>query len=243
MSQTISVDLSPVIRGLEVVNDNVARVNQQVLVVSQQGEQTRSRLEQFYQEFVAYVTADALRTELQLAETRLVKVRQELDQRFGHYSDVRRRVTGILQATDVAIVRQETMHTATEGLTLAAPRYWLAPSLVALTAWISDNQPLAERALAGSESRRQQDGPLLCADLPTREAHACPAPLARTLFPAPEPAGARPRGDRHARCRVERRLREHGPGGLPPGQLGMDPGAGTGRELPRRTAPPLVRSP
>jgi hypothetical protein len=153
MSQTISVDLSPVIRRLEVVNDNITQVNQQVFVVSQQGEQTRSRLEQFYQEFVAYVTADALRTELQLAETRLVKVRQELDQRFGHYSDVRRRVTGILQATDVAIVRQETMRTATEELMLAAPRYWLAPSLVALTAWISDNQPLAERALGEALNR------------------------------------------------------------------------------------------
>ncbi len=153
MSNVVSVDLSPVIRRLEVVNDNVARVNQQVLVVSQQGEQTRSRLEQLYQEFVAYVSADTLRTELQLAETRLVKVRQELDQRFGHYSDVRRRVTGILQATDVAIVRQETMRTATEELMLAAPRYWLAPSLVALTAWIADNQPLAERALSEALNR------------------------------------------------------------------------------------------
>jgi hypothetical protein len=153
MSETISIDLSPVIRGLEVVNDNVARVKQQVLVVSQQGEHTRDRLEQLYQEFVAFVAADALRTELQLAETRSVKVRQELDQRFGHYSDVRRRVTGILQATDVAIVRQETMHAATEELMLAAPRYWLAPSLVALTAWISDNQPLAERALGEALNR------------------------------------------------------------------------------------------
>jgi hypothetical protein len=142
-----------VIRRLEVVNDNVVRVNQQVLLVSQQGEQTRSRLEQLHQEFLAYVSADALRTELQLAETRLVKVRQELDQRFGHYSDVRRRVTGILQATDVAIVRQETMRTATEELMLAAPRYWLAPSLVALTAWISDNQPLADRALGEALNR------------------------------------------------------------------------------------------
>ena len=49
MSETISIDLSPVIRGLEVVNDNVARVNQQVLVVSQHSEQTRNRLEQLYQ--------------------------------------------------------------------------------------------------------------------------------------------------------------------------------------------------
>lgn len=153
MSQVASVDLSPVIRRLEVMNDNIAHVNQQVLAVSQQGELTRSRLEQLYQEFLAYVTADALRTELQLAETRLVKVRQELDQRFGHYSDVRRRVTGILQATDVAIVRQETMRTATEELMLAAPRYWLAPALVALTAWIADNQPLAERALGEALNR------------------------------------------------------------------------------------------
>jgi hypothetical protein len=169
MSEVVSIDFSPVLRGLQVLQEDISVVGRQVVTVAQQNEQTRDRLEQFYQEFLAYIAADNLRTELQLAETRLVKIRQELEQRFGHYAEVRRRATGILQATDVAIVRQETMRTATEEMMLATPGYWLAPSLVALTSWISDNQPLAERAL-GEALRRDSNKTALFFALACRRA-------------------------------------------------------------------------
>ncbi len=144
----ITIDLSPVIQRLHVINDNVARVGQEVQAVVQEQANTRSRLEQLYFDFEAFVKADQLRNELHLAETRRVKVRQELEQRFGHHAEVRRRVTGILQATDLAIVRQETLRTTTEELMVAAPGYWLAPTLIALIAWIGDRRELAERALS-----------------------------------------------------------------------------------------------
>jgi hypothetical protein len=47
------------------------------------------------------------------------------------------------------------MHSATEQLMLAAPGYWLAPALVALTAWIQDNRTLAEKAM--NEAIRRDD--------------------------------------------------------------------------------------
>jgi hypothetical protein len=148
MSDVVSVDLSPVVRALSVVNDNLALVGQEVHAVAQEQVITRGRLEQLCLDFAAFVTADQLQKELHLAETRRVKVRQELEQSFGHHVEVRRRVTGILQASDLAIVRQETLRTTTEELMVAAPGYWLAPTLIALTAWIGDRRELAERALA-----------------------------------------------------------------------------------------------
>ncbi|PJI53486.1 hypothetical protein CTI14_27700 [Methylobacterium radiotolerans] len=52
-------------------------------------------------------------------------------------------------------MRTETLRSATEELMISAPRYWLAPALVALSAWLGDNRALAERALA--EAIRRDD--------------------------------------------------------------------------------------
>jgi hypothetical protein len=147
MSEPV-VDLGPVLRSLHVVNDNLVAVGQQVASVSQQQAEARSKLDQLALDFAAFVRQDLLDRELQLSETRRVKVRQELEQRFGHHVEVRRRLTGILQATDVAIVRQETLRTTSEELMVATPGYWLAPALIALTSWIGDQEALAQQALA-----------------------------------------------------------------------------------------------
>lgn len=75
-------------------------------------------------------------------------MRQELEHKYGHYDEVRRRITGILQATDLAIIRKETIRTTSEELMLGAPRYWLAPALVGLMSWIVDEREIADRALS-----------------------------------------------------------------------------------------------
>lgn len=156
------IDLSPIVRSinhlsdnLQVVNNNVAVVDSKVEVVAQQQVMTVERIDELYNEFAQFVAADIKHKQLQLAATRIIEVRQEIERKFGHYSEVRRITTGILQATDAAIVRQDTMRTATENLMLLAPGYWLAPALVALAAWIADNRPLAEKALG--EAIRRDD--------------------------------------------------------------------------------------
>ena len=157
-----SIDLSPIVdslsiinRNLSVVNGNLDTLDQKVVTLANDHVHTRTLLERLYDEFAAFVEADRKQKERQFAATRLIEVRQSLEKEFGQFAVVRRTATGILQATDVALVRDETMRSVTENLMLTTPGYWLAPALVALAGWLSDNRPLAERAVA--ESMRRDD--------------------------------------------------------------------------------------
>jgi hypothetical protein len=113
------------------------------------------RLDTLANAFAEFVRNDAKHKELQLAETRLLKVRQELEQRFGHHVEVRHRATGILQAVDNRLVSQETLRHTTEDVMMKAPGYWLAPTLVSMAAWMRNDRALALRAL--EESLRRDD--------------------------------------------------------------------------------------
>lgn len=148
-------DLSLILGSLRSLQSDIGTVSGQVSTVGQELADTRSELSRLEQAFADFVEADLKAKELSLAETRQVKIRQEIENLFGQNAVVRRQATGILQASDVQLVRQDTLRGATEELMLSTPRYWLAPALVALAAWLGDNRDLAQRALA--EAIRRDD--------------------------------------------------------------------------------------
>lgn len=150
-----TADLSKIVNTLTNLRSDIGVVSGQVQSVGKELHDTRSELARLEQIIHDFIEKDGRAKEVALAETRLVKIRQELDNKFTHYGVVRRQATGILQASDIQLVRQETLRGATEEHIISAPRYWLAPALVALSAWLSDNRPLAERALA--EAIRRDD--------------------------------------------------------------------------------------
>jgi hypothetical protein len=117
---------------------------------------TRSELAHLRALFDEYVRRDALAKNLQLAQTTIIAVRNELETAYGHYATVRRLATGTLQAMDTGVVTQDAVQAASEELMITTPRYWLAPALVGLAAWIRDDRTLAERAL-GEALRRDND--------------------------------------------------------------------------------------
>lgn len=84
---------------------------------------------------------------MQMAQTQIVKVRQEREKLYGNYDKIRKTIEGILLAADVGIVRQNTIVTAAEELRLSTPKYWLSSCLVALSAWINDDRKTAEAAV------------------------------------------------------------------------------------------------
>jgi hypothetical protein len=154
--------LNAINRNINTVNENLQRVStrvesvgNEVLQVQQTVGDIDSRVDSLLAEFREFVQKDLMQKELQLAETRIVKVRQELTDKFGYYDEVRRVAVGILQAADVNVVRQDVLSNCTEELMLRAPGYWLAPCLIALASWLNDNKDLAERAL--QEAIRRND--------------------------------------------------------------------------------------
>lgn len=141
-------NINTLARNMEVVSNQVNTVDQKVEVVY-------SELDQLTRQFKEFVDESKRIAALADAKQTVVMLEQELQKKFGYYEEIRRHTTGILQATDISLVRKETISTITEELMVSAPRYWLAPALIALSAWLSDNRELAERAL--KEAMRRDD--------------------------------------------------------------------------------------
>ena len=150
MSDTIYIepDLSGLEDRLDALGDFVGAAHSEIHAVGRSVDDLRGDVETLMQDFHAYAAKQERTNRIQLAEIRLVKLRQEIEHRFGHYAEIRRMARGILEANDLAVVRQDTLRAAAEELMLRAPGYWLAPALVALAAWISDEEEVANRACA-----------------------------------------------------------------------------------------------
>ena len=150
MSDTIYIepDLSGLEDRLDALGDFVGAAHSEIHAVGRSVDDLRGDVETLTQDFHAYAAKQERTNRIQLAEIRLVKLRQEIEHRFGHYAEIRRMARGILEANDLAVVRRDTLRAAAEELMLHAPGYWLAPALVALAAWISDEEEVANRACA-----------------------------------------------------------------------------------------------
>lgn len=140
-------------RHVNAVDQRVGTVGAQVEQVASDLRSVHRDLDKLAAEFNNYVGVQMRENRLQRAHTLIVSIRQELKNKFGHYDQIRRTTTGILQANDLGIVKKESMSNATEQLMISSPRYWLAPTLVALSAWISDQEELANRALLEAMKR------------------------------------------------------------------------------------------
>lgn len=149
MSQSVvrTSDLSNIISSLHTINDNVIDVNRSVNVVDDNVTLTRKELKELTDLVNDFVLYQIRQNRLGQAKTELIKIRQEIEKNFGHYDMVRRTTLGVIQANDIGIVKKNTIETATEELMIQTPGYWLAPCLVALSAWISDKKDLAEKAV------------------------------------------------------------------------------------------------
>jgi hypothetical protein len=140
----------------EMLAEAQVRLDNKVTQVAATQDATRSELHDLHARFLDYVRKDELMQALQVAQNELQTIRQELETKYGHYADVRRQVTGVLQAMDAGVVTQRTIRDASEQLMIDTPRYWLAPALVALASWLRDDRVVAERAL-GEALRRDND--------------------------------------------------------------------------------------
>lgn len=142
-----SADLSKIERNIQLIHSNIQALENDMSVVNNNMQVVYNEISALANEFHDFAYQQRLDNRTVQAETRIVKIRQEIDDQFGHYDIVRRTTTGILQATDIGIIKKTTLSNATEELMISTPGYWLAPCLVALSSWICDKRELAERAL------------------------------------------------------------------------------------------------
>ncbi len=144
----LSEQLVRVANDVDIVTGMVNAVDSKVDFVS-------TALNNLTEEFKAFVDESKRIAILSDAKQNVVILEQQIEKEFGYYDSIRRHTVGILQAADISVVKKETITNVTEEMMLTAPRYWLAPALIALSAWLSDNRELANKAL--KEAMRRDD--------------------------------------------------------------------------------------
>lgn len=161
--QKVNINLAGLERRIDAVTEAVRRVeyevnstNDKLNTVSNDLSQVKAELRELRGSFETFISDSRKASALQKAATELIRVRQELDQNFGSYKVVRETMLGVLQATDLALVKKTTISQVTEELMLSTPDYWLAPCLVAVSAWIGNDRDLADRAIAEAVRRDEE---------------------------------------------------------------------------------------
>lgn len=155
-TQVSVTSLNSVINQVNHISSQVEAVGQCVLAVNERVNYVDGKLQQLQQQFLRMMMEQRNAAALQRAISRLTNVRQELESRFGTHKEVREHLLGILQATDLALVKQNTVSRVSEELMLKAPQYWLAPCLVALSGWICNDEALAKRAIKEAVRRDKE---------------------------------------------------------------------------------------
>lgn len=154
------VDLSPRLselgRSISRIQSQTQRIEDSVDSMSDEVRSIREELSALRDDFNIMVEDQRKTANLQRAISELIRVRQEIDQKYGNYTVIRQTMIGVLQATDSALVKKTTISTVSEELMISTPDYWLAPCLVAVAAWISNNKELAERAIRESMRRDEE---------------------------------------------------------------------------------------
>lgn len=158
-----TAELAAVERQIASLKGEVAAVGAGVAAVTTIAQSTQQELTKLRDDFNRLINEQRRTAALQQASTELINVRQEMEQKFGNFRMVRNSMIGILQATDAALVRETTISNVSEELLITTHDYWLAPVLVAVAAWISNDHDLADRAIREAMKRDKEHTSLVMA--------------------------------------------------------------------------------
>jgi hypothetical protein len=115
----------------------VAAVESRVDAVEKRVMRAVGELQRTVDEFVTEYRRD--RT-VQHAYNDLAEARSELEQEFGGYKEVRDLASGIIYVVQSGFISRAVILDVTERLAIRTPRYWLAPAILAVAAWLDGDK-------------------------------------------------------------------------------------------------------
>ena len=154
--QTVHIDVTRLENKIDKLTTTTEKLNTMVRETNMAVETANHNIQVLTQKFLEMADDQKRQAALQQAATELVRVRQELEQNYGNYKVIRETMLGVLQATDLALVKKSTISRVSEELMLSTPTYWLAPCLVAVAAWIGNDRDLAQRAIEEAVKRDEE---------------------------------------------------------------------------------------
>jgi hypothetical protein len=122
------------VSGLE---SSVSRLRGRVDAIEKNVLTAVSELKGTVDEFVTEYRRDRI---VQNAHNDLAEARRELEQEFGRYKEVRDLASGIIYVVRSGFLSRAVILDVSERLAIRTPRYWLAPAILAVAAWLDGDK-------------------------------------------------------------------------------------------------------
>lgn len=132
------------------VNTFTSNVDVKVNAVNQASEELKSNADKAYQEITKFKTEMIENEQMQNAHENILRINQIIKEQFYDYDDIRKTVMGVIMDFDMNLVRNKTITELSEELWITSSRYWLSYTLIALSAWASNNKNVAITAMSES---------------------------------------------------------------------------------------------
>lgn len=158
-----SANLNIIEDNLGQLANNIGQVTFDVQEVTSKVDEVTTSVKTIEEEIKNFMLEIRSTTIVGNAKQSIMLNQNELEKKYGHYDNVRRKINGILQATDISAIKKNTVSYLSEKTIIDTPNYWLAPCFVAIGAWITDDKDLATRALKESMNRDDEKTSMLLA--------------------------------------------------------------------------------
>ena len=158
---TLENNLQVLANNIGTVSQNVHTVNGQIDAVQGQVDSVQNEVKSLEEEIKIFMQEIKQGTAISNARQTILMAEAEYTKKYSHRDEVRRRVNGLLQSVDINAIKKSTIENISEETIVNTPDYWLAPALVSLCAWYTDNKPLAEKALKEAMNRDDEKTSLL----------------------------------------------------------------------------------
>ena len=142
--------------SLKVLSDNmnsvagdVVDINGQITDFNNQVDSIKANVKSLEQEIRDFMFEVKGSTLVNTAQNDIIMLEQDLTKKFGHYTDIRRKFSGIVSNFDLDLnyINKKTLLSQSEQSLLTTPDYYLSYALVALCAWFRNERKAANKAL------------------------------------------------------------------------------------------------
>ena len=141
------VSLSGVESEISNVSSKVSVVEAEVAAVEVAVGHVTSEVYALYQMFKEHAIKVERYHEIGIAESRIVRLQQEIEKNFSHHEEVRRIARGIVEGAHLDLIRLDSILSLAEESLMKSPSYWLPPVVLALAAWLKKDKELVTKAI------------------------------------------------------------------------------------------------
>ncbi len=142
-----SANLQGIEQNLEYFSKNLGEVTINVNKISSKVEAVTKNVLTLEEEIKKMMLEIKGTTILSSAKQSVVISQNEWQKNFSQNDLLRKNILGLIQATDMGLVRKSSLDNLQNEVLFNTPDYWLAPAIVAISGWLSDQREIAEKGL------------------------------------------------------------------------------------------------